>query len=170
MELPELLGPDIVADALTRLVAAVGRCRIVVGWATVELDRAEVEVAAVYSALNLVSSESVPDDRLLGAGSRLLRFSPPAEVLLLEPSTEGRLAAALARHGEGPLVVYLIVEAGAPERARRAGFTLSSQVRGPLGPERLVVVGPKDGPFAILAGLDERLERRARPIRLGRPR
>ena len=63
---------------------------------------------------------------MLGARCRLLHFSEGRDVVLLEPSTEGRLAAALARYGEGILALYLLVDAGAPERARRAGFTLSS--------------------------------------------
>ena len=91
---------------------------------------------------------------MLGARCRLLRFGDDREIVLLEPSTEGRLAAALARYGEGSLALYLLVDGGAPERARRAGFTLTSLGRGPFGPERLVIAGPRDGPFLILAGLD----------------
>ena len=33
-------------------------------------------------------------------------------LLLLEPRTEGRLAAALARHGEGPVAIYLAAADG----------------------------------------------------------
>ena len=149
----QLLGGDVLGDAVNRLRAAVEPRQSVVGWATVELDRAEVEVAALASRGEPLVRQA-HDERVLGARCRLLRFGDARDVVLLEPSTEGRLAAALARHGEGSLALYLLVDAGAPERARRAGFTLASLGRGPFGPERLVIAGPRDGPFLILAGLD----------------
>ncbi len=149
-----LLGGEALGDALVRLLAAVEPRKTVGGWATVELDRAEVEVATAVAPRGDHRVEPAADERVLGARCEFLRFSDAREILLLEPSTEGRLAAALARHGEGRLVLYLLVDAGAPERARRAGFTLTSRGRGPFGPQRLVIVGPRDGPFLILAGLD----------------
>jgi hypothetical protein len=149
-----LLGGDALGDAVTRLSAAVGARKAVGGWATVDLDRAEVEVADALARLGDMQTGPAPDERVLGARSRHMRFSEGREVILLEPSTEGRLAAALARYGEGNVVLYLLVDAGATERARRAGFTLTSQGRGPFGPERLVIAGPRYGPFLILAGLD----------------
>jgi hypothetical protein len=149
----ELLGHEALGDALSRLRKAVQPRRVVVGWATVELDRAEVEVAVNIAMPGGLRVEPADDERALGARCRLLRFDA-RDVLLLEPSTEGRLAAALARHGEGSLALYLIADAGAAERARRAGFTLTSGVRGPFGSERLVIAGPRSGPFLILAGLD----------------
>lgn len=149
-----LLGPDALGDAAERLRMAVVPLAAVLGWATVELDRAEIEVGGTLVALGEPRIEAVPDDRVLGARCRLLRFGTGLEVLLLEPSTEGRLAAALARHGEGGLVLYLIVDSSGPARARRAGFTLSSEGQGPLGPERLVVARPTDRPLLILAGFD----------------
>ena len=148
-----LVGGEVLGDALTRLRAAVEARESVVGWATVELDRAEVEVAALASSGEPLV-QPADDERVLGARCRLLRFGDAGGVVLLEPSTEGRLAAALARHGEGSLALYLLADAGATERARRAGFTLTSAGRGPFGPERLVIAGPRDGPFLILAGLD----------------
>jgi hypothetical protein len=155
-----LPGADALGDALARLTAAVLPRDALDGWATVELDRAAVEVAAavVGGRADRVpvgpTIEAAQPDRLLGAACRLLRWAGGARTLLLEPSTEGRLAAALARHGEGPIVRYLLVDAGATERARRAGFRVSAEAAGPLGPERLVLIGPRDGPFVILAGLD----------------
>jgi len=152
-----LLDADALGDALVRLWTAVEPRRAVRGWATVELDRAETEVAAALAALHDLRDpriEDAPDERVLGARCRLLRYGEDRDMLLLEPSTEGRLAAALARHGEGSVALYLLVDAGAPERARRAGFGLSSEGRGPLGPERLVIAGPRRGPFLLLAGLD----------------
>jgi len=149
-----LLGGDALGDTLARLWAAVEPRRAVGGWATVELDRAEIEVAGLLGDLGEPTVEEVPDERVLGASCRLLRFAGGREIILLEPSTEGRLAGALARHGEGELARYLLVDGGAPERARRAGFTLGSERPGPLGPERLVMEGPREGPFLLIAGLD----------------
>lgn len=151
-----LLGAEALGDSLERLRAAVEPRMAVGGWATVELDRAEIEVAMTLAERHDLRDprvEAAPDERLLGARCRLLRYDGDRDMLLLEPSTEGRLAAALARHGEGSLALYLVVDAGATERARRAGFTVGSVGAGPLGPERLVVAGPRDGPFLVLAGL-----------------
>jgi hypothetical protein len=132
----------------------------VVGWATVELDRAEVEVggsAEFGSALGRgpVTSSDVPPDRTLGAACRILRSAEGLEVVLLEPSTEGLLAAGLARHGEGSLVAYLLSDRGAVERARRGGFTVASERDGPFGRQRLVLAGQRDGPFLVLVGLPD---------------
>ncbi len=151
----QLLGAADLGDALDRLRAAVEPRRAISGWATVELDRAEVEVAAALAGRHGPGEPQAvpaPDERLLGARCRLLRSADGREVLLLEPSTEGRLAAALARRGEGGVALYLFVDGGAVERARRAGFRLSTLGRGPFGPERLVFAGPRWGPFLLLAG------------------
>ena len=152
-----LLGADALGDTLTRLWSAVEPRRAVGGWATVELNRAEIEVAVALAELHELRDprvEDAPDERLLGARGRFLQYADGRDMLLLEPSTEGRLAAALARYGEGSVALYLLVDAGAPERARRAGFRLSSEGRGPFGPERLVIAGPRWGPFLVIAGLD----------------
>jgi hypothetical protein len=148
-----LLGEAALGDASERLVAIARPRRIVDGWATVELDRAEEEVAALLGIEGSVVAEPVADDRVLGARCRLLRWDDRT-VLLLEPSLEGRLAAALARRGEGFVARYLVADAGAPDRARRDRFTLSSAGHGPFGTERLVIAGPRSGPFLVLAGLD----------------
>jgi hypothetical protein len=149
-----LLGQEGLGDAPARLEPALAPRLVVDGWATVELDRAEEEVTAALAALGPPEVSTVPDARVLGARCRLLRFGEERSVLLLEPSMEGRLAAGLARHGEGLLARYLLADSGATERARRAGFTLSSEGHGPFGPERLVIVGPRSGPFLVVAGLD----------------
>jgi hypothetical protein len=137
----QLLGADRLGAALDRLLAAAQPQRTLVGWATVELDRAERELGKSMTAA------ATPDleEPLLGARARLL-----AKLLLLEPSTEGPLAAALARHGEGPLALYLVAQPEATERVRAAGFQLSASRDGPLGPERRVLTGPRDGPFLML--------------------
>jgi hypothetical protein len=137
----QLLGADRLGDSLDRLLAAAQPQRTIVGWATVERYRAERELGKSKTAA------ATPDleEPLLGARARLI-----GELLLLEPSTEGPLAAALARHGEGPLALYLVAAPEAVERARLAGFVLSAPSIGPLGLERRVLVGPRDGPFLVL--------------------
>ena len=149
-----LLGEDALGDAVARLTAAINPRLIIDAWATVELDRAQEEVAAAWAPAGAASVSEVADDRVLGARCRLVSFADGQEVILLEPSIEGRLAAALARHGEGMVARFLLADRGATERARRAGFTVSSEGRGPFGPERLVVDGPRSGPFLVIAGLD----------------
>ena len=149
-----LLGGGLLGDAPERLAGAVAPIATVDGWATVELDRAELEVAALLADLGMPGVEDAREDGILGARTRVLRFAGGQRVILLEPSTEGRLAGALARHGEGYLARYLVVDGGASERARGAGFTVAPEHPGPLGPQRLVVEGPRDGPFLILACLD----------------
>ena len=148
-----LLGGEALGDALDRLRAAVRPRRAVGGWGTVELDRAEIEVGEALATLGTdprPGPREAPGDEILGARCRILRSAGERQLVLLEPSTEGRLAAALARHGEGPLALYLLVADDAPERAREAGFALSSEVAGPLGAERLVITGPRWGPFVLL--------------------
>ena len=150
IDLPRLLGGERLGDAIERLSATVEPRRAVAGWATVELDRGERELAAGLAGLGPQETTDMPGDLLLGATVRRLRYLGPHDELLLEPATEGALAAALARHGEGRLVLYLEVERSALDRARRAGFRLSAAGEGPLGPERRVIVGPRDGPFLFL--------------------
>ena len=149
-----LLGEDALGDAGLRLDGAVRPRETIDGWATVELDRAHEEVAGLAAARGTATASVVGDDHVLGARCRLLRFADGGSILLLEPSTEGRLAAALVRHGEGFVARYLLVDGGAPDRARRAGFTISSGGHGPFGTQRLVHAGPRSGPFLVLAGLD----------------
>jgi hypothetical protein len=147
-----LLGGEALGDELARLRRTVEPQRVVGGWATVELDRAEAEVRSALAALGMARVEPADNEHVLGARCRLLRFEV-GDVLLLEPSTEGRLAAGLARYGEGRLATYLIADRLAVERARRAGFALTSPGRGPFGPERLVILGSRWGPFVVLAEL-----------------
>jgi len=148
----QLLGADQIGDAIDRLIEAAAPQRIHVGWATVDLDRAERDLRGATSA------PATPDldEPLLGARARLIGGAGPGsagdatDIVLLEPSTEGPLAAALARHGEGPLVMYLVGPTEALELVRAGGFLLSRSASGPLGPERLVLVGPRDGPFLLI--------------------
>lgn len=72
---------------------------VAVGWATVDLERAAAEIPEVHFG-------GPGDEQLLGA--RAMRATLGAvDLLLLEPSTEGRLAGWLARNGEGVVVLYV---------------------------------------------------------------
>jgi len=154
-DLEPLLGGDELGEVDARLRAAVEPHRIVLGWATVELDRAQDEVGTALLGQGVPGApvpEPAPDDEILGARCRLLRHAlgDAEAAVLLEPLTEGRLAAALARRGEGGIARYLRVGSDAPDRAVRAGFSLSLPGGGPLGAQRLVLGGPRWGPFLLL--------------------
>jgi len=103
---------------------------VALGWATVELDRAAAELAL---DLGLATSSFVPadDSVALGARCRVAReaLGGGRSLVILEPSTEGRLAAMLARSGEGPAAIWL---AGDDDPAIDA----TAPTRGPFGPER----------------------------------
>lgn len=132
------------------------------GWATVELDRAEREVRQAFARHGHAAARDAPDDDLLAARCRLLEFGRGSfRVVLLEPSAEGRLAASLARFGEGFVALYVVV----PDLARLAppvGLELSREGRGPFGRQRLVVGGPAWGAHLLLTGND--------PATVGEPR
>ena len=135
---------------------------LALGWATVELDRAADEFASllVPGTSFLPGQPSVH----LGARCRIGRVASMHEgelaptVILLEASTEGRLAATLARHGEGWCVTWVSATAGTigatanPDDADLPGTgPLVSALRpGPLGPERLVLRGPIGGPHRLI--------------------
>jgi hypothetical protein len=69
-----------------------------------------------------------------------------AALVVLEAATEGLLAAALARHDEGPRVIWI-----APEGAANVAGTRPT--RGPFGPERLMPGTPTDGLRRLLVSL-----------------
>lgn len=143
-----LHGADAIVPALSIVEAISGPdARRVMGWATVELDRA---------ASGAAKAQDLPDDALLGARCRLVTFGVvEREVLLLEPATEGRIAASLARFGEGPIAEYLIVPhdrfGDLVRDAVEAGLVLSAEAAGPFGRQRLVVGGPPWGAHLCVA-------------------
>ena len=116
------------------------------GWATVELDRAAVELAGTL--VPGTAFEPAAECVHLGAFCRIGRLAEPTDdgatlVVLLEPSTEGRMAVTLARHGEGWCATWLDAE---PDDA-----DLRSALRdGPLGPERLLLHGSPSGPHRLV--------------------
>jgi hypothetical protein len=114
-----------------------------IGWATVELDRAETDLSAEFAT----AFEPTIREALLGATVRRSTGGQP-QILILEPDTEGRLAGALARQGEGPVALYLRV----PGLDEIPAQLETRPGTGPFGPARLVLNGPPAGPFLILVG------------------
>jgi hypothetical protein len=118
--------------------------------ATVDLERALRSLNA-----DPASASSASEDPLLGARVVLLPADPgPGLVALAEPSTEGRLAATLARHDEGLAGWYVEPGSSLEDVARRAhdaGLALSRAEIGPFGASVLVIRGGLSGPHLILA-------------------
>lgn len=149
-----------------------------VGWATVDRERAMAELGAALG-LDDAHGSAAPTadgwadarrDPLLGASAVVrwldvapvrrtarssadmaaLGIAPRVALVVLEPDTEGRLAAFLARHGEGVGVAYVagaIPGRGAPAR------DLTADVLGPLGPSRLAPGSPPGGPQVVLVDM-----------------
>jgi hypothetical protein len=123
------------------------------GWATVDLDRAAEELGL---ALGLPPERFViaPDTRLLGARCRVADAVLPdgSSLAVLEPATEGRLAATLARVGEGPAAVWLVAADGRGPGAATLdpAAPFSAQHDGPFGLERLVLGGAVHGPHRLV--------------------
>jgi hypothetical protein len=90
-----------------------------IGWATVDIERSVADLGAL-------DAQAADDDELLGA--RAWRISPgPVALLLLEPVTEGRLAAALARRGEGIVALYVAADAPLEGVARPTALGVPGQ-------------------------------------------
>jgi hypothetical protein len=118
---------------------------LAVGWATVELDRAAAELAHLLAPG--AAFEEAPSSVILGARSRMgtAAAAPGLRIVLLEAETEGRLAAALARGGEGWRATW-IPDSGPGARSRQ----VSGARPGPLGTERLLLGGPIAGPYRLV--------------------
>jgi hypothetical protein len=131
--------------AAARLPPASGLRAVGLGWATVDLERGAAELAA--TAPGQLRFGAAADDATLGARCRVAPgLAGDLSLVLLEPSTEGRLAAALARTGEGPVAGWF---EGPHEPDALA---LSRSGAGPLGAARLVLGGSRSGPFALILG------------------
>lgn len=139
-------GPDpglawLGQDAAARPLATI--------WATVDLERALRDLG--------VDGEgpAAPDpvrDPLLGARVVVLETTD-GTLAVAEPVTEGRLAATLARHAEGPRGRYVGVALAPSELAERAvaaGVRLSRTATGPFGPAVIVLGGRIGDPDVIL--------------------
>jgi hypothetical protein len=138
-----------------------------IGWVTVDAERAASELRTALE-LPLIDAVALPADGSLGA--RCLRIAteleaeaeleerepgdaPPA-LILLEPNTEGRVAASLARRGEGVAVAWVapgLDDTRLLARANLGGLVLSAVGRGPFGTQRVVLGGPAWGPHLVLA-------------------
>lgn len=138
------------AGALERIRAAIAaapmdRPALAIGWATVELDRAVADLAI---ELGTVPAAFLPaaDSVALGACCRVAYGVLPGDrpLAILEPRTEGRLAAFLARGGEGPAATWSRGTDPGEPGARAADRP------GPFGPERLLPGEPVNGPFSLL--------------------
>jgi len=120
-------------------------------WATVELERALLDLDQP-----LERAASAVDDPLLGARVAVMDLAGargPDRLAVAEPNTEGRLARALAEHGERTVGRYVAVApslAAAAGLAATAGVSLSPPATGPFGREVLVLGGPAGGPFTLL--------------------
>lgn len=124
------------------------RAPLAVGWATVDLDRAAQELAAKLDPGDRFAPAA--DCAALGARCRIGRARDASAggapvLILLEPSTEGRLAATLARHGEGWCATW-----ESDEDDDDDGEPNSIVLPGPLGPERLLAGGSVFGPHRLL--------------------
>jgi hypothetical protein len=125
------------------------------GWATVDLERAATQPTP-FGGVPVTRATDAPDDELLGARCRIVTFRDGPPVVLLEPSTEGRIAASLARRGEGLAVVYLAAarrDSALFARAASLGIAMSRPSPGPFGPSALVLGGPSWGPHLVLVDL-----------------
>jgi len=135
------------SGALERIVAALAAAPgepIALGWATVELDRAASELAAELGISRAAFLPAV-DSIVLGARCRVAYEVLPGgqPLAILEPRTEGRLAALLARRGEGPAATW--TRSAGPSAGRRG-----PAYPGPFGFERLEDDGPAYGPYPLL--------------------
>ena len=155
-------GDPLTAPSPTWLGEKAGSLRVLAEiWATVELERALADLArraVVAGAADAIGAADVVagavDDPLLGARVVVVPSGPGAPpVALAEPSTEGRLAATLARHDEGPAGRYVVAPASLDvvrALARAARVPLSRLAVGPFGPSVLVLSGSVTGPHLIL--------------------
>ena len=137
-------------EATARLAAATAAERLglpVIGlaWATVDTDRAVAELTRAIP--DAAPFEPGVPEALLGGSSLLGRATAGrVRLVILEPSTEWRLAATLARHDEGPAALW-VRDSG---RALPADLALSSPADGPFGRERLVLGAPIGGPHLLV--------------------
>lgn len=146
-----------------------------VGVATVDAER-------VVRQNPWLAFEPAGEDRALGA-SAWSGTAGSTVLLLLEPSTEGRLASALARRGEGPVALYLARPAAGQDDVSlqpesrfeaRPRVALGARRRWPLGSAaRLIPPTHSWGPFLLLveqpAAATSVPGERARPAAGGHP-
>ena len=150
-----------------------------IGWATVDLERAAALLGEWPSpALGEWPSPALgewpspaPADDLLGARAALVSGTP--SIVLLEPNTEGRIAASLVRHAEGPAAIYVGFDGrggfggsrgfdgGSSHRfsahlaaLREQAVRFSAPASGPFGQAVAIAGGPAWGPHLVLVETD----------------
>ncbi|HEX2141900.1 MAG TPA: hypothetical protein VHK28_06430 [Candidatus Limnocylindria bacterium] len=104
--------------------------------ATVDADRAAADLQPAIGA----GWREVGEDAVLGARCRIKEIGR-SELVLAEPSTEGYVAACLARFGEGPVAVALDGTTAAGREVTR------NPVSG--GPATWVRIGPGTAPYLL---------------------
>lgn len=92
---------------------------VAVGWATVDLERTLDDLG--------IEPGPVVDEPLLGARAHRIEAGA-ITVLVLEPTTEGRLAAALARRGEGIGALYVAASGSLGSTTRLTGLGVSGRL------------------------------------------
>jgi hypothetical protein len=147
---PDAERPPIAVGAEGALAAVAGPDRRILAeiWATVDLERT---LRTLRVGMDVVDD---CQDPLLGARVAVIPPDPNRpRTAVAEPTTEGRLAATLARHGEGPAGRYIAVPDGleaARARAAQMGVAFTRVEVGPFGPSILVLLSPVSGPHLIL--------------------
>jgi hypothetical protein len=126
--------------------------------ATVDLERVLADLGWATDAVRAAVADARADPHL-GAAVVLVQHATEGRLAFAEPTTEGRVAATLARHGEGQCGRYLgFPEPASPDaldafrrRAAVAGVAISRVEDGPFGPSVLLLTGPITGPHLIVA-------------------
>ena len=118
--------------------------------ATVDLERALVEHGRAAA-----EAETAVEEPLLGARVAVVDAGTDGTIAIAEPITEARLAATLARHGEGVVGRYVSLAPGDDlavfqRRAAALGIAVSRAADGPFGRAVLVLDGPVTGPHLVV--------------------
>jgi hypothetical protein len=142
-----------------------------IGWGTVELERAAEELSNAFATARLPQPDWAPANRdaHLGATAwvgatgwfgaegapRGLDVPEMPAIVLLEPDTEGRLAATLARFDEGVAAIYLAAPSDPPSDVTPGTYAFDSArvgapAPGPLGAGRMLLARPAWGPHIIV--------------------
>jgi hypothetical protein len=146
--IPRGLVPALDPDAPLALIGIV--------WGTVDLDRAAADLDLWLAPDDpALGDGDAPADPHLGARTRIRRSValPGGTLVLAEPTTEGRLAASLARDSEGPSALLLRPAAGLDAwvaEARRRDVQVSARRRGPLGSAVLLPGRIAAGPHLLI--------------------
>lgn len=112
-------------------------------WRTVDVERTVLDMG--------LEAEPLERDEVLGGQGVLVQPPEGPPIAVLEPFTEGRLAASLARNGEGDAGLY-VAPPGGLEEAQRTGEVLGPEAPGPFG--RSALFGPRHlldgGPLTVI--------------------